>query len=361
MTVLIESALKQGDPARMSDSDGHARGPATLEAVAAAAGVSRATVSRVVNGGAGVSAETRRVVEQAVARMAYVPNRAARSLVTRRTDSIGLVIPEPTTKLFADPFFPRVLKGITEVLVAAEQQLVLLTPESRQDEARLVRYLAAGHVDGVMLVSLHGMDPLPGELARRGVPVVVGGRPTRGTEVDYVDVDNVHGARTAVRHLVGIGRRRIVTVTGPLDMAPAADRLEGYRRGLAEAGLQADPALELPGDFEQGVARDSIERFLAQGGELDAVFAASDLMALGVMSALGRAGRRVPDDVAVVGYDDSPLALTTEPPLSSVRQPIEEMGREMARAVLAGVDGPKRIPRSVVLSTELVVRASSGG
>ena len=343
----------------MSSNDGHLKGPATLEGVAAAAGVSRATVSRVVNGGQGVSIETRHVVEQAVRRLGYVPNRAARSLVTRRTDSVGLVIPEPTSRLFGDPFFPRLLKGISEVLVAADQQLVLLTPESRQDEARLTRYLRAGHVDGVMLVSLHGADPLPGELARAGVPVVVGGRPTQGAEVDFVDVDNVHGALSAVRHLAQLGRRRIATVAGPLDMAPAADRLAGYRRGVSEAGLPADPSLELQGDFEQAAAHEAVERYLAGGGDLDAVFAASDLMALGVMAALARAGRRVPEHVAVVGYDDSPLALTTDPQLSSVRQPIEEMGREMARAILAGVNGPQRIPRSVVLSTELVIRGSS--
>lgn len=335
--------------------------PATLEAVAAAAGVSRATVSRVVNGSDRVSPVTRHTVAEAVKRLGYVPNRAARTLVTRRTDSIGLVIPEPTAKLFGDPFFPRLVRGVSEILAAADQQLVVLTPQSAHDEQRVARYLSAGHVDGALLVSLHGDDPLPGELAARGVPVVVGGRPTRGALVDFVDVDNVQGAISAVRHLIALGRRRIATVCGPLDMAVGADRLQGYRMALAEAGIAPEPRLELAGEFEQAKARDAVEAFLADGGELDAVFAASDLMALGVMSALHRAGRRIPDDVAIVGYDDSPLALSTDPPLSSVRQPIEEMGREMARAVLAAVRGPSRIPRSVVLATELVVRGSSGG
>ena len=334
----------------------------TLEAVALAAGVSRATVSRVVNGSDRVAPETRRIVEKAISRLGYVPNRAARSLVTRRTESVGLVIPEPTTKLFGDPFFPRLIRGINAVLSEADQVLVLLTPQSAHDEEQLGRYLVSGHLDGAMLVSLHGADPLPALLAERGIPVVVGGRPSRSIGVDVVDVDNVQGALQAVRHLIALGRRRIVTVTGSLDMAPAQDRLAGYGSALAEAGIEPDPTLELAGDFDQAAAREAVERFIAAGGRFDALFAASDAMALGAMSAIRRAGLRVPQDVAVVGYDDSALALSSDPPLSSVRQPIEEMGREMARAMLAQLGGaPRQVARSVVLATELVVRGSSGG
>ena len=335
------------------------REAATLEAVALAAGVSRATVSRVVNGSERVSPETRQAVESAVRRMGYTPNRAARSLVTRRTDSIGLVIPEPTTTLFGDPFFARIVRGVSDVLAEADLQLVLLTPQSEHEEARLGRYLTSGHLDGVLLLALHGDDPLPNFLAERGIPAVVGGRPTRNAPVSYVDVDNIHGALAATRHLVGVGRRRIATVTGQTDMASAADRVTGYRQALTEAGIPVDPRLELNGGWDQEQARRAVEEFMAGGGEMDAIFLHSDLMALGVMTALRRAGRRVPDDVAVVGYDDSPLALTTDPPLSSVRQPIEEMGREMARLLLRTVGSSQRIPRSVVLATELVVRGSS--
>jgi DNA-binding LacI/PurR family transcriptional regulator len=336
-------------------------GNATLEAVALATGVSRATVSRVVNGLDRVSPETRRAVEEAVARLGYVPNRAARSLVTRRTDSVGLVIPEPTAKLFGDPFFPRLVRGVNDVLDEADLQLILMTPQNAQHGRRLSRYLISGHLDGVLLVSLHGSDPLPAFLAERGIPAVVGGRPTRGARVSFVDVDNVQGALSAVRHLVALGRRRIATVAGPTDMAGGADRLQGYREGLAEAGIPHDPALELFGDYEQDRASEAITRFIGDGGDLDAVFVASDLMALGVMSALRRLGRRIPEDVAVVGYDDSPLALSTDPRLTSVRQPIEVMGREMARLLLTAVASHDRVPRSVVLSTELIVRGSTGG
>ena len=355
MRALSQNGRPPGSgDARRSD-------PKTLEAVATAAGVSRATVSRVVNGSNRVTPATRKAVEKAIRRLGYVPNRAARSLVTRRTESIGLVIPEPTTKLFGDPFFPQLIRGINAVLAEAEQVLVLLTPQSARDEERLGDYLVSGHLDGAMLVSLHGADPLPSFLSDRGIPVVVGGRPTRGIAVDVVDVDNVQGALQAVRHLIALGRRRIITVTGPLDMAPAQDRLQGYRSALAEAGIAHDPTLELAGDFDQTVAREVVERFIASGGRFDAVFAASDVMALGAMSAIRRADLRVPQDVAVVGYDDSSLALFSDPPLSSVRQPIEEMGREMARAMLAQLGTSRQVPRSVVLATELVVRGSSGG
>jgi DNA-binding LacI/PurR family transcriptional regulator len=333
----------------------------TLEAVAHAAGVSRATVSRVVNGSHRVRPSTRTVVERAIHRLGYTPNRAARSLVTKRTDSVGLVIPEPTSKLFGDPFFPRLIRGINSVLGEADQLLVLLTPQSSHDEDQLGNYLVSGHLDGAMLVSLHGADPLPAFLHERGIPVVVGGRPVPGTPVDFVDVDNVQGALQAVRHLVSLGRRRILTVTGPLDMAPAQDRLTGYRFAVAEARIDQDPALELSGDFDQAAAREAVERFMTAGGTFDAVFAASDAMALGALAAIRRGGLRVPEDVAVVGYDDSALALSADPALSSVRQPIEEMGREMARALLGQLSSKRQVARSVVLATELVVRGSTGG
>jgi DNA-binding LacI/PurR family transcriptional regulator len=333
----------------------------TLESVAAAAGVSRATVSRVVNGSVRVDPKTRTAVERAIRRLGYVPNRAARSLVTRRTGSVGLVIPEPTTKLFGDPFFPRLIYGINAVLGEADQLLVLLTPQSARDEEQIGQYLASGHLDGAMLVSLHGADPLPMFLAERQVPVVVGGRPTRGASIHFIDVDNVQGAVQAVQHLVAIGRRRIATITGALDMPATQDRLAGYRHALADSRIAHDSSLELVGNFDQLAARDAVDVALDEHVRFDAIFAASDAMALGAMSALRRRGLRVPDDVAVVGFDDSPLALSADPPLSSVRQPIEEMGREMARALLARLENSDQVPRSVVLSTELVVRGSSGG
>lgn len=334
---------------------------ATLDAVAREAGVSRATVSRVVNGSPKVSPDVRRTVERAVTKLGYVPNPAARSLVTRRSDSVGLVITEPASRLFEDPFFPRLLRGISAELSTRNLQLVLLMPEDGDAELRLERYLGAGHVDGVLLVSLHGADPLPAHLQARGVPMVVGGRPPAGVSASYVDVDNREAARSAVRHLAGLGRGRIATITGPQDMGAGIDRLEGFLEGLAEAGLTRDDALIGTADFTYEGGAAAMRRLLAAAPDLDAVFAASDLMAAGALSVLRAAGRSVPDDVALVGFDDSPLAAATEPPLTSVRQPIEEMGRELVRLLVASLENAGRPARRVLLSTELVRRASSGG
>jgi DNA-binding LacI/PurR family transcriptional regulator len=337
----------------------HEVGPATLEAVARVANVSRATVSRVVNGDRRVREQTRTAVEAAVRDLGYVPNRAARSLVTKRSGSVGVVIPEPTAQLFGDPFFPRVLRGISDALTEQEMQLVLLMPQVRADELRVEAYLAAGHVDGVLLISLHGSDPLPLDLQSRGIPVVVGGRPP-SAGITFVDVDNRRGAAAAVQHLLATGRRHVSTIAGPQDMPAGADRLAGYHEALGTAGVPVNAQLVEIADFSLEAGRSAMQRLLARAPELDAVFVASDLMAMGAMSALQAAGRSVPDQVAVVGFDDSPLAAQAQPALSSVRQPIEEMGREMTRLLTQMVTSRDRVPRQVILATELVVRASSG-
>lgn len=359
-----ESALTtepaEGPPGTLARTAGNGRN-ATLDGVAKEAGVSRATVSRVVNGSPKVSADVRRSVERAVSRLGYVPNPAARSLVTRRSDSVGLVITEPASRLFDDPFFPRLLRGISAELSARNLQLVLLMPEDGDAERRLERYLGAGHVDGVVLVSLHGDDPLPAHLQARGVPMVVGGRPPAGVTASYVDVDNHEAAMSAVRHLAGLGRRRIATITGPVDMGAGIDRLDGYLDGLAELGIERDDRLVAQADFTYVGGAAAMRRLLASAPDLDAVFAASDLMAAGALNVLRTAGRTVPGDVAVVGFDDSPLAAATEPPLTSVRQPIEEMGRELVRLLAESLERGHRATRRVLLSTELVPRGSSGG
>jgi DNA-binding LacI/PurR family transcriptional regulator len=222
-------------------------------------------------------------------------------------------------------------------------------------------YLTAGHVDGALLVSLHGDDPLPTRLTAAGMPIVLVGRPPKGATASFVDVDNRQGAQSAVAHLVANGRRVVATITGPLDMSSGVDRLRGYRDALAEGGIGPDATLEALGDFTQEGSVEAMRRLLAIHPDIDAVFAASDLMAAGALSVLAAAGRQVPDDVAVVGFDDSPVATSTTPQLTSVRQPIEEMGHEMARLLVEAVDASDPVPRRVILATELVQRASSAG
>ena len=335
-------------------------GPPTLEQVAALAGVSRATVSRVVNGSPKVSPAVRAQVERAVAKLGYVPNRAARSLVTRRADSVALVVSEPHARFFSEPFFAGMVRGVSAALAETGVQLLLLIAQDLPDRGWLERYVVGGHVDGVLLASLHGDDPLPGTLERAGVPAVLIGRPVdQAAPGSYVDADNRGGAGKAVGHLARRGRRRIATITGSLDMGVGQDRLEGYRDGLAAAGLAGAGDLVETGDFTEEGGAAAMSRLLERPGDpVDAVFAASDLMAAGALRALRAAGRRVPEEVAVVGFEDSAVARYAQPPLTTVRQPIEEMGRQATRLLLAQVAGEAG-GMHLILDTELVVRASA--
>jgi DNA-binding LacI/PurR family transcriptional regulator len=337
----------------------------TLEAVAARAGVSRATASRVVNGGDGVREPLVERVRRAVEELGYVPNQAARSLVTRRHDAVAVVIAEPETRVFADPFFALQLRGISKELTAHDSQLVLLLTEGRDDHARVGRYLAGGHVDGALVFSLHLDDPLPELIHGAGVPTVFGGRPGWGDgarRAVYVDSDNRGGAREAVRHLVGLGRTRVAHITGALDQTSAVDRLDGFR----DVRGDADPGLVVEGDFTPAGGERAMRELLERCPDVDAVFAANDLTASGALRVLRERGRRVPDDVAVIGFDDMlPVAEQTDPPLTTVRQDIEEMGRLMARLLLrdldrrAGKQGADGGPAGVVLPTTLVRRVSA--
>lgn len=332
----------------------------TLEAVAARAGVSRATASRVINGGAGVRAPLADKVREAVEELGYVPNHAARSLVTRQSGAVAVIIAEPEFRVFSDPFFEQQVRGISRELTANDCQLVLLWVEGPEDFERIARYLGGGHVDGALAFSLHNDDGLPALIHRARVPAVFGGRPGPGTAtVPYVDCDNRGGARTAVRHLVQLGRRRIAHIAGPPDQTSAIDRADGYRDVL----LDADPALTARGDFTVDSGARAMAELLERRPDLDAVFAANDLMAAGALRVLRERGRRVPEEVAVVGFDDvASVAESADPPLTTVRQDIEGMGRLMVRLlmrVLGESAGAEGAPASVIMPTELVRRASA--
>ncbi|MFJ7214895.1 LacI family DNA-binding transcriptional regulator [Amycolatopsis sp. NPDC098790] len=327
----------------------------TLADVARAAGVSTATASRVLNGFARVRPETREQVESAMAALGYARQRAARA-TGGPTGSVALVVCEEVLRLFADPFFARIAAGAGRELTAAGLQLVLLTVPATEDyQAPVVRYLDGGHVDGALVVGMHGRRPL--ELGWLGIPVVFGGRPVCAGRFSYVDVDNRGGARRATQRLVDAGRHRVATIAGPQDMTAGVDRLLGYRQAVARAGC-GDRGLVVFGDFGQASGERATARLLDRRPDVDAIFAASDLMAIGALRALHRAGRRVPGDVAVIGFDDLPIGRRTDPPLTTVRQPIEEMGARMTGELLAMLGGSAS-PRCAVLETELVLRASA--
>ena len=329
----------------------------TLEAVARRAGVSRATVSRVVNGSTSVAPAIREAVTRAVEELGYVPNQAARSLVTQRTESIALILPETANRVFSDDlFFPAIIRGVSVELETADKQLVLMMAGSAASHDRVERYAVSGHVDGVMFASMHGADPLPGTLSRLGIPVICSGRPIGASAVPYVDVDHFGGVCRAVRHLVEAGRRRIATIAGPQDMVAGIDRLAGYQAALQEAGIAGHVAV---GDFTRESGVRAMQTLLSEDPTLDAVFVASDMMAHGALSAVKASGRGVPTDVAVIGFDDFDISRYSEPPLTTVRQPIGDIGRTMARQLLGLINGESDLPNAVVLPTELVVRSSA--
>ncbi|MFF8092196.1 LacI family DNA-binding transcriptional regulator [Streptomyces sp. NPDC016675] len=344
---------------------GRSGGRPTLEEVAARAGVGRGTVSRVINGSPRVSDATRAAVEAAVAELGYVPNTAARALAANRTDAIALVVPEPETRFFAEPYFSDMLKGVGSELSDTEMQLLLIFAGSDRERQRLAQYLAAHRVDGVLLVSVHADDPLPDLLSQLEIPAVISGPRSAAESLASVDSDNFGGARSAVEHLLARGRRRIAHITGRLDVYGAQRRVDGYREALRDAGHEPDEGLIEAGDFTEEGGRRAMAELLRRRPDVDAVFAASDVTAAGAGQVLREAGRRIPDDVALVGYDDSAIARHMEPPLTSVRQPIEEMGRAMIDLLLTEIaDRRPAVSRGldrhqVVLATELVERRSS--
>jgi DNA-binding LacI/PurR family transcriptional regulator len=344
-------------------------GRANLEQVAALAGVSRATVSRVVNGVGTVAPALRERVEHAIAKLDYVPNRAARSLVTRRTDVVALVVAEPETRIFGDPFFRDIVRGVGQELGEAGLQLTLTMAESYRELDRVERYLRSAPIDGVLLLSEHvDPDPLPAAMVAAGVPLVIGGRPLRpDAAVPYVDNDNADGARQAALHLLARGRRVVGTVAGPPDMSAGIDRLAGFTAALGNAFR---PERVERGAFTTESGEEATARLLARVPGLDGLFVANDLMALGALRALRSVGRRVPDDVAVVGFDDVPLAALSDPPLTTVRQQTVLQGRLMARMLLCRARPDLRLAHeddvpevrgveAVVLPVALVVRGSS--
>jgi DNA-binding LacI/PurR family transcriptional regulator len=347
------------DSAGTTPGRGGSGGRPTLEMVAALAGVSRGTASRVLSGASNVSPHAVEAVRAAAAELRYRPNLSARSLVTGRSGLVGLVVNETNERLFSDPFFAGIARGAHAALAPTGVALVLSLAADEAERDRLLE-LASTRLDGLLVVHGHGDQLLVETLVASGLPAVYAGRTETSTRRDlwWVDSENESGAVEAVAHLVARGRRRIATITGPEDMAASVDRLAGWRRALQAAGLHDDGALVAPGMFstESGVA--AMTALLERVPDLDAVFAANDLMAAGAMRVLRDSGRVVPDDVAVIGYDDSETAKTSEPPMTTVAQDVERAGYLMAELLLEQVGGGTE-PRQEILPTHLVVRASS--
>ncbi|GIE99390.1 LacI family DNA-binding transcriptional regulator [Paractinoplanes rishiriensis] len=332
------------------------RGP-TMEDVADVAGVSRGTVSRVLNGANHVSSASLAAVQEAMRQTGYVVNQNARSLVTRSSGAIAFVLSEPPDRLFEDPVLGSLLRNCTQLLGEQGRSLMLMLAGTPEERDRTLHFVRGGHVDGVLLVSMHDGDPLAGELQRTGFPLVVCGRPpaAAGPSMTYVAADDRSGARLMTQYLLDRGRKRIATVAGPADTAGGVERLAGYRDVLGRRATSRMVARAAAYTIEAG--REAMTALLRSCPDLDAVFVASDLLAVGALQALHGAGKAVPGDVLVGGFDDSAIASATTPPLTTVRQPLAQVAAELVEVLLKLVAG--RPVSSRVLPTELVRRDSA--
>ncbi|WP_394619602.1 LacI family DNA-binding transcriptional regulator [Lentzea sp. JNUCC 0626] len=335
------------------------RGIPTLEDVARVAGVSRATVSRVVNGTRNVDPTLQETVRDAIEQTGYTPNHAARSLVTRRTGTVALIISGAGggSDVFVDPFFGRVTAGVVDFLRGHSVHPVLMLADTDKARTEVVEFLKQGSTDGALLVTTHAAEPLPDRLLEAGVPAVLYARPGRPLPVSFVDLDHQAGGRLAAGRLTAIGRTKVAVIAGPLDVLASQDRLTGFRDAMARNGIPYVPAIE--GGFTAVSGARAMHRLLVEYPEVDGVFAANDLMAQGAVEVLQAAGKHVPGDVAVVGFDDSAPAASCRPPLTTIRQPVEQMAATMAEVLLTTLDDPELRPRSIIFEPELVLRGSA--
>lgn len=331
-------------------------GAPTLEMVAAVAGVSRSTVSRVINDSPKVTPEALAAVKAAIEQLGYVPNRAARSLASRRTQSIALVIPENTAKFFADPYFAMVIQGAAMYVSTTDYTLTLLIA-AEGDAEKTRRYLQGGNVDGALILSHHS-DDLSYVALARSLPIIFGGRPMspEGPSAYYVDVDNVGAARDVTANLIAHGRTHIATIAGPQDMAAGLDRLTGWRLALQGAGLPEGP-LEY-GDFSPESGEAAMIRILESGKAFDGLFVASAQMASGAMQVLRDRGIAVPDDVGVVTFDNDYFAQNARPALTTIEQPTTEVGRTMVAELIRLIDGLP-VETITMMPTRLIDRGSA--
>jgi LacI family transcriptional regulator len=329
--------------------------------VAKLAGVSQSTVSLVLNGvvGSRIGEKSRRRVLDAARRLDYHPNASARSLVRQRAGVLGLVLRQHSDFLGANAFLPRVIAGLTSVTVPAGYKLLVEPIEDVTRPDAYIQLAREAHVDGMILSGVHTDDDQLRRLSERDFPVVLWGR-LPGSDLPFVDVDNRAAARTAVEHLISLGHRRIACITnGPATDAASAARLDGYRDALEAAGLTFAAALVRYGDFEERSGTEAMLELLALSPRPTAAFVASDEVALGAIKATRALGLRVPDDVALVGFDDLPISEFVDPALTTVRLPARAIGAQ-AGSMLIELITSNVEPESRFLPTELVIRDSCG-
>lgn len=334
--------------------------PPTIETIAALAGVSRTTVSRVLNNHPNVRADVRERIQRVIAEQGYAPRAAARSLASKRTGLISVLTPRSPTIVFSDPLYPVIAQGIVEVC-AARGYFAMLPLVTRDMELDFLRHVLHSHqFDGIISTVSDVDDPMLSVVSTLETPLVRLGRHPYLHNLSWVDADNLQGSYMATHHLLQLGHRRIATITGPLIEIGAVDRRDGYKQALMEAGIGIAPELIVEADWTREGGYRAMRRLLAVGPRPSAVFVANDVMSAGAMGAIREAGLAIPGDIAVVGYDDMPIAASLSPPLTTVRQPLGEMGRAMAVLLVEQIETRRLQPVHRIFPTELVVRASCG-
>jgi DNA-binding LacI/PurR family transcriptional regulator len=333
---------------------------ATLYEVADVAKVSKSTVSRVINEEEAVSEETRKRVLEAIEITGYRVNQSARALASRTTGAIALAIYEDLATYFSSEFSSSMVMALQDFFFDREIQVLLTPAPNLKRQQRIEKYIQDRHVDGAILLGPVRGDILLPDLLRDRVPLVIGGRPTRAESVSFVDIDNVAASEQVVQGLAAMGRKKIGFITGSLANTAAADRMLGYRRALSAAGLDQSDTLVGIGDWGFKSALEATERILASHKNMDAIYCSNDLMASAAIQILVASGRKVPGDVAVVGFDDTPLASTLKPQLSSVRQDPKAFAERLGELLLEQINDPGFESTGSILPTEVIWRASSG-
>lgn len=331
----------------------------TLEDIAKLAGVSRSTVSRVVNNHPNVSEKVRKRVLEVIQSTGYHPNIAARTLASQRSWMIGLVVPRSVSSFFTDPYFPHLTRGIAKGCNQYDYTLGLFLVGTNEDEEKIVpRVSRSGSLDGILVQAGHHGDQVIDRLVQSNIPLVMVGRPFHTEGISYIDVDNIEGSYNAVSHLIRLGYERIGTITGPKKSTVGVDRMEGYQKALTDRGRIVEDALVVEGDFTEEGGYYAMQRLLP--AKPDAIFAASDIMAVGAIRAAHEADLRVPDDIAFAGFDDIPLANHRDPKLTTIRQPVYQFGFSAVETLIDLIEKGREPARRVMMGTELIIRDTCG-
>ena len=329
----------------------------TIDMVAAAAGVSPATVSRVINGSAKVSPKLERAVRKAIAKYNFTPNSTARRLAGGRSGLIALLMEESNEEFFLNPFWGQVVQGFSSAIADAEfHPLILIRPKSGSEDS-LFSTLRAGQMDGLAIFSWHRPLKSFEKMLDPKMAVVFGGDLGGSTKYPFVDVDNVKGGYLATKHLIDSGCKNIITITGDLKLQSGRDRLAGYEKAIHAKGLKLRDEFIIHGDYTQSRAEELMRDLLKKKVKFDGVFAGNDLSAVGIINVLLQNGVNVPGKVKVIGFDDSPIASKNSPSISTIRQPIRELGAQVAASLLGILEGRK--VEDQVLDVKLVKRQST--